>query len=48
METGKIETVVVAPVPWFPFKHKMFGDYAGFARVPKEEMRSGVRVLHPR
>ena len=48
METGKIETVVVAPVPWFPFTHKMFGDYAGFAKVPTEEMRSGVRVLHPR
>ena len=48
METGKIETVVVAPVPWFSFTHKMFGDYAGFAKVPTEEMRSGVRVLHPR
>jgi teichuronic acid biosynthesis glycosyltransferase TuaC len=48
METGKVQTVVIAPVPWFPFKHASFGRYGRFARVPLTETRSGVRVLHPR
>lgn len=48
VETGKVQTVVVAPVPWFPFKQKTFGEYACFARVPLEEQRSGLRILHPR
>jgi glycosyltransferase involved in cell wall biosynthesis len=42
------ETQVVAPVPWFPAKHALFGRYAKFACVPSEEQRHGVRVLHPR
>ena len=40
--------MVVAPVPWFPFEHKAFGRYASFARVPREEQRHGLTVLHPR
>jgi glycosyltransferase involved in cell wall biosynthesis len=42
------EAQVVAPVPWFPTKHALFGRYAKFACVPSEERRHGVRVLHPR
>ncbi len=45
---GKVEARVVAPVPWFPFGHARFGQYASFARAPSEEMRAGVSVLHPR
>lgn len=48
METSAVQTIVVAPVPWFPSEHRVFGDYARFARVPREEWRAGVRVLHPR
>lgn len=43
-----IEVVVVAPVPWFPFKNAIFGDYAAYAGVPKREERHGVTVYHPR
>ncbi|NEX64143.1 glycosyltransferase family 4 protein [Noviherbaspirillum galbum] len=39
---------VVAPVPWFPSRHARFGSYARFARVPREEVRSGLQVMHPR
>jgi glycosyltransferase involved in cell wall biosynthesis len=43
-----IECKVIAPVPWFPFDHVRFGDYAAHARAPREEVRSGIEVLHPR
>lgn len=46
--SGKVTATVVAPVPWFPFKHPRFGAYAVFARVPREEIRHGMRILHPR
>lgn len=45
---GEVETKVVAPVPWFPFKSKVFGDYAQFAQTPGFEVRYGVEVYHPR
>ena len=48
LRTGQVETQVVAPVPWFPFKSAAFGARAAFARTPSEERRHGVRVLHPR
>ena len=48
LSSGEIDTRVVAPVPWFPFKHKRFGSYANFARVPQEEERHGIRINHPR
>jgi teichuronic acid biosynthesis glycosyltransferase TuaC len=46
--SGAVESRVVAPVPWFPFRHAAFGRYAGFAKPPSEEMRFGLKVLHPR
>lgn len=48
LASGKAESRVVAPVPWFPFKHPRFGDYAAFAEVPAEEERYGIHVRHPR
>lgn len=45
---GKVQSRVVAPVPWFPFRHPRFGKYASFARTPAEEMRPGIPVMHPR
>ncbi|WP_425407852.1 glycosyltransferase [Hyphococcus sp.] len=42
------EIKVVAPVPWFPFRHRAFGAYADWARVPAREQRGDVEVLHPR
>jgi glycosyltransferase involved in cell wall biosynthesis len=46
--SGQVESKVVAPVPWFPFRHATFGDYALHARAPADERRHGIEVLHPR
>ncbi|MDM5176048.1 glycosyltransferase family 4 protein [Massilia sp. DJPM01] len=46
--SGQVEARVVAPVPWFPFTAKRFGQYGDFARVPASEERFGLPVLHPR
>jgi glycosyltransferase involved in cell wall biosynthesis len=48
MGSGEVDSLVVAPVPWFPFGHRRLGRYATFARVAREERRHGVAVLHPR
>jgi teichuronic acid biosynthesis glycosyltransferase TuaC len=48
LELGGIEARVVAPVPWFPSKARIFGDWAAYAAVPAREERSGVEVRHPR
>jgi glycosyltransferase involved in cell wall biosynthesis len=46
--SGKVESRVVAPVPWFPLRHERFGSYARLARVPRHEVRHAIRVTHPR
>jgi glycosyltransferase involved in cell wall biosynthesis len=38
----------VAPIPWFPFTHSVFGRYGAHARAPRTETRNGIEVLHPR
>lgn len=45
---GDVEAKVVAPVPWFPSANPRFGEYATYARVPRQEQRHGIEVLHPR
>jgi len=46
--SGKVESRVVAPVPWFPSDNPRFGHYAKLARVPRTEVRHGLSVTHPR
>ncbi len=46
--TGAVEARVVAPVPWFPFRHPAFGGYSRFSRVPASEVRHGISLSHPR
>lgn len=46
--SGEVESRVVAPVPWFPFKNQRFGSYADRARAPHTEERHGISVVHPR
>jgi glycosyltransferase involved in cell wall biosynthesis len=46
--SGRVESRVVAPVPWFPLTHERFGSYAKMARAPREEIRHGIPVAHPR
>lgn len=48
LESGRVEAQVVAPVPWFPFKHKRFGSYAAMAATPRHELHHGIEVHHPR
>lgn len=44
----EIKATVIAPVPWFPFKAKCFGEYSRFAGVNYQEERNGVTVYHPK
>lgn len=48
LASGEVETRVVAPVPWFPFLHPAFGEYAKHAAVPRHEERNGILADHPR
>lgn len=48
LKSGAVEAKVVAPVPWFPFKARRFGEYAKFARTPQLEFRNGLEIHHPR
>jgi glycosyltransferase involved in cell wall biosynthesis len=48
VDSGRVTATVVAPVPWFPFRHPRFGAYSAFARVPAHEQRHGIRISHPR
>jgi teichuronic acid biosynthesis glycosyltransferase TuaC len=41
--SGRVESRVVAPVPWFPLPSERFGDYAKMARAPRAEVRHGIR-----
>lgn len=46
--SGAATSTVVAPVPWFPSRNARFGQWARCAAAPAEEMRYGLRILHPR
>jgi teichuronic acid biosynthesis glycosyltransferase TuaC len=47
LASGEVASLVVAPVPWFPFDDRRFGRYGTFAGMPREERRHGITVLHP-
>lgn len=46
--SGQVDSRVIAPVPWFPFKGERFGEYGRFAAMPARETRFGLDVAHPR
>jgi glycosyltransferase involved in cell wall biosynthesis len=48
LKLGHIDSRVVAPIPWFPFKSDRFGEYANFALVSHEEKRKNIKIFHPR
>ena len=48
LASGEIESRVIAPVPWFPFRSARFGAYAVYAAAPRNEERHGIPVTHPR
>ncbi|MBK9135256.1 MAG: glycosyltransferase family 4 protein [Betaproteobacteria bacterium] len=48
LQTGGIETRVVAPVPWFPSTNPRWGEWARMASTPVQEVHNGIEVHHPR
>ncbi|MBK1695228.1 glycosyl transferase family 1 [Chromatium weissei] len=48
LASGEVETCVIAPVPWFPFKNQRFGKWSQFAQIPQYEEQNGIKVWHPR
>ncbi len=46
--SGQVDARVIAPVPWFPLHNHALRHYAKFARVPREDTRKGIEILHPR
>jgi teichuronic acid biosynthesis glycosyltransferase TuaC len=47
MEDFSVESRVVAPVPWFPWAGKRFGEYGLWAKTPRYERRHGIEVAPP-
>lgn len=45
---GGVDARVVAPIPWVPFKSRIFGQYAAFHGVPETENRYGIQIHRPR
>lgn len=45
--SGDVSSVVLAPVPWFPWTSPCFGAWARYAAVPRRENRHGLDVHHP-
>jgi len=43
-----IRSTVVAPVPWFPFRGRIFGNYGEIAAVAKRDRRFDVDIIHNR
>jgi teichuronic acid biosynthesis glycosyltransferase TuaC len=48
LETGGVESRVVAPSAWFPSGSPSFGEWSVFGRVPAHSERYGIPILHPR
>jgi teichuronic acid biosynthesis glycosyltransferase TuaC len=48
LNSGRVQTKVIAPVPWFFSTSPRYGDYARVTRTPARELYNGVDVLHPR
>jgi glycosyltransferase involved in cell wall biosynthesis len=46
--SGQISSTVVAPVPWFPSRAPIFGDWSRNAGIIAAETRHGLTVHHPR
>jgi len=48
VESGAVEARVVAPVPWFPFRHPAFGAWSAASGAPRREVRHDLAIEHPR
>ena len=45
---GGVRASVVAPVPWFPFSGRRWGEYGRMAATPRVDRWSGFDVSYPR
>lgn len=48
LSSQKVESTVLAPVPFFPFSAPRFGAWAVHAQAPREERRHEIAIHHPR
>ncbi len=48
INSGRVQTKVIAPVPWFFSTKPRYGDYARVAKTPARELYNGFDVRHPR
>jgi teichuronic acid biosynthesis glycosyltransferase TuaC len=49
MRRHALDVRVIAPVPWFPFRARLFGEYARFAATPRRAtLDNGVQVVYSR
>lgn len=49
LREGRIDARVIAPVPWFPLRLPVFGNYARMSATPRSDLRAdGLRVSYPR
>ncbi len=46
--SGAAQSVVVAPVPYFPARARCFGGWSRYARIAAREERHGITIHHPR
>lgn len=46
--SGEATSTVIAPVPWFPSRSALFGDWAKNADADRQEDRGQMKVYHPR
>jgi len=46
--SGEATSTVIAPVPWFPSRSPLFGDWAKNAAAGRQEDRGQIKVYHPR
>lgn len=47
-KTKRVEFRVIAPIPWFPSRHPVFGRYARMARCCIAREEEGMHISHPR
>ncbi len=43
-----VESRVVSPVPWFPFKWSFFGEYAKNSHIPRKDIQHNIQIDYPR
>lgn len=48
LQDEDVNAIVIAPVPWFPFKSNIFGSYGRAAQADQVETKNGLKIYHPR